>query len=273
MELERCRDIAPHLRAYALGQVDEAQSMRVQLHLAEGCVACATSLEEMTVRFHMAALPEEPVDLAEDFSARVVAAASRVEQESPEPVVVYPQTPERALLWTLLALSFLMVSVVAFWGHRQGQALVSSQARADFMEQAATRSVNELRSVHSIVLGLGDPRSPIVDISAGSDGIESVQARIHHNHSSGELWLRVLNLPPVDIDTAYVLWLGALGSEQLVGSLMPQVTSQGGSSQFDVPADTPLPARLSLRQQSSASIEAGAVGGQIVFEVELAAKN
>jgi hypothetical protein len=166
-----------------------------------------------------------------------------------------------------------MVAAVAFWGHRQEQALVSSQARADFMEQAATRSVNELRSVHSIVRRLGDPRSAIVDVSSGSEGFATVQARIHHNPISGELWLRVLNLPSVGTDTAYALWLGPLGSEQAVGSLIPQVTSQGGSSQFELPVDTSLPVRLSLRQQSSSSVEAGVISGQMVFEVELAARD
>jgi hypothetical protein len=273
MELDRCSDITAYLNAYALGQVDETQSMRVQLHLAEGCVGCATRLEEMTVRFHLAALPEQPIDLPEAFSERVLAAASRVEQERPEPVIVYPQTPERALLWTLLALSLLMVSAVAFWGHRQEQALSSALARADFMEQATTRTVNELRSVHSIVRRLGDPRSAIVDVSAGSGAFATVQARIHHNQVAGELWLRVLSLPPTDTETSYALWLGEVGSEQLVGVLLPQVTSQGGSSQFEIPADGSFPARLSLRQQSSSSVEAGQAGGLLVFETALTARD
>ena len=269
MELDRCRDLEASLGPYALGQVDERLSMRVQLHLAEGCVACATRLEELVVRFHLSALPEQAGSLPDAFSERVLEAAAGVEQDRPEPVVVYPQTPERALLWTLVALSFVMVAVVAFWGQRQERELRSIQVRSEFMEQAAQRTVDEVGALRSVVRRLTDPRSQVVDVSATGETFAAVSARILFNPASRELWFRVSGLPPIDTDGRYALWLGEASSMRLLGALLPQVTSQGGSSHFEIPGDVALPVALRLHRQSASSLEAGTVGDDLVLEAVL----
>lgn len=269
MEVDRCRDLEASLGSYALGQADERLSMRVQLHLAEGCVGCATRLEGLVVRFHLAGLPDQPGVLPDSFAERVAEATAGVAQDRPEPVVVYPETPERALLWTLVALSFVMVAAVAFWGERQERDLRSVQARSDFMEQAAQRTVDELGALQSVVRRVTDPRSQVVDISATAAAFPTVQARIIYTPASGELWFRATDLPPVGNNGRYALWLGAEGSELFVGALLPQVTEQGGTSHFEIPGDVALPAVLRLHRQSAASLEEVTVGEDLVLEAML----
>jgi hypothetical protein len=243
--------------------------MRVQLHLAEGCVGCATRLEELVVRFHLAALPEQAGSLPDAFSERVLEAAGSVEQDRPEPVIVYPQTSERALLWTLVALSFVMVAAVTFWGQRQERDLRSVQARSEFMEQAAQRTVDELGALRSVVRRLTDPRSQVADVFATGEAFTAVRARILYNPASRDLWFRVSGLPPIDADGRYALWLGAAGSERLLGALLPQVLSHGGSSHFEISDDVTLPVALRLHRQSVASLEAGTAGDDLVLEAVL----
>ncbi len=269
MELDRCSDLEASLGAYALGQVDERLSMRVQLHLAEGCVGCATRLEELVVRFHLAALPEQAGLLPDAFSERVLRAAVSVEQDRPEPVIVYPQTPERPLLWTLVALSFVMVAAVAFWGQRQERDLRSVQARSEFMEQAAQRTVDELGALQSVVRRMTDPSSQMVDVSTTGAAFAAVRTRILYNPVSREIWLRASGLPPTDADGRYALWLGVAGSDRLLGALLPQVLGHGGTSHFELPGDVTLPVALRLYRQSVSSLEAGAVGDDLVLEAIL----
>ena len=266
MELDRCSDLASLLPAYALGEVDERLSMRVQLHLAEGCVSCARRLEELVVRFHIAALPEQPTTLSASFAERVLTAAAGVQQERPEPLIVYPQPPERGLLWTLVALSLLTVAAVAFWGHRQQAALGEALARASFMERAALRSVDELGALQSIVRRVTDPRLRVGDARGEGEDFSAVRARALFDATSSELWLRVLGLPPMAPHQGYVLWqVWTEGESQLVGVLLPQLIAQGGTSHFDLPASEQDSVSIVLTRQPLSSLDGGPAGVEVLM--------
>jgi hypothetical protein len=269
MEIDRCRDLQTELGRYATGLADERLSMRVQLHLAEGCAPCAGRLEELTVRFHLAALRGGPAAPPAELEESLLVAASGCEQEAIEPLVLYPETSERALLWTLVALSLLMVAAVAFWGSGQVSRSATLQSRALAMERAASISVEQLGTLRSVVRRVTDPRLPVTDLSGSGAGYEPVRARLVYDLGRGELWLRLHALPKPSTDQVYALWLGEPGEEQLVGSLLAQIVESGSTSHFVVAAGLVAPFRLSLRLQTRSDLAQSGPGGALVFSETL----
>jgi len=272
MEIDRCRDLQADLSRYATGLGDERLSMRVQLHLAEGCAPCAVHLEELTVRFHLAALSGGPAAPPAELEEPLVAAASACEQERVEPLVLYPETSERALLWTLVGLSLVMVAAVAWWGSGQRSHSASLQSRALAMERAASISVDQLGTLRSVVRRVTDPRLPVTDLRGSGPGHEQVRARLVYDLERGELWLRLLALPEPAAEAVYVLWLGEPGEERLVGALHAQLVESGSTSHFSVAGGLQSPFRLSLRLQNSGSLAEPTPGGVLVFSERLGAE-
>jgi len=271
MEIDRCRDLEEHLEEYAVGLADHSVGMRIQVHLAEGCSHCAQRIEERMVRFHTDVLAEEPGFVPEDLGEKVLAAIASCPQEQPEPVIVYPESNERRLLWILLALAVAMVAAVAWWASAQRVELAAAQRQARIFEQATSRNAEQTEVLQSMLSRLTDPRVAIVDLHGSGESFAAVRARVMCDLQRAELTLRVLSLPPPEEGQVYSLWLGERGNERLLGSLLPQIVDRSGTSKFRLPKDLVMPFRLSLSRQARSSMATIAMADEVVFSSTLAA--
>ena len=251
MELDRCRDLEDQLPRYALGLADKVFAMRIQLHLAEGCVVCAGRVEEVLVAFHHSALPSQAQPVPADFVDRVLRRVDGLDQEPCEASSVYPAPPERALLWTLLLLGLLMVCAVAWWGQGQGQLRAEAQARVDRLELAMQRSAEDIRALQSLAGRLGDPRLRVVDGQSSGDQLQGVLGRALLDPDRQELWLRVVGLAPAAEELDYVLWHVTEDQALFLGVLAPVVLAQQTSSYFALAEDRQEIGQLSIHRQES----------------------
>jgi anti-sigma factor RsiW len=140
MEMDRCRDVQPFLPACAAGFAEPGEEMRVETHLAMGCAACAAELEQLYEAFHALPLAFAAPSLSEAAAERLAQSVGGREQETHEVPILFPETRERRLLWTLLACFVLALLAAAFWG-RDMQRRLERAEREAMSAQQQTRSV------------------------------------------------------------------------------------------------------------------------------------
>lgn len=167
MELDRCGDIKHHLPAFVTGDLDPGTSLRVQRHLGDVCAACAVEIEVLNAAFQRIPLAQAAVPLPEgalDVLAQKIGSEPQREREVP---IVFRDTNEGKLAWTLVLLAMAALIAVGFWGRTVDRELTAAQAATRAAEVQTRRVVDDYRSldqrarsIHDELEGLKASQSP-----------------------------------------------------------------------------------------------------------------
>jgi hypothetical protein len=243
MEVDRCRDIRPHFVEVALGSVDSSAANRIRLHLSEGCPACASELERVLEAYFGIPLAFEPVLLPESAEADLRAAVAKVTQLTDDAAIVYSETNERRLLWTLVALCILSVVAAAWWGNKQVNAVAWAETAQRSAEQQARAMAADYRLVRerlvpaeALATLVADPSAIVVDLYDNGD-----RARARAVLDWPEK--RALIIPPnqpAPPETTFVLWLRSGDSVTRIGPLQLDLDAGPSPHPFALP-DTATP--------------------------------
>jgi hypothetical protein len=147
MELDRCVDLKEHLPAFVTGDLDPNMSLRVQRHLGDACAACAVKIEELHAAFQRIPLAHVPVSLPEgSVDALVERIGSQPQQERDVPIV-FRETNEGKLAWTLVLLAMAALIAVGFWGRSADRDLQAAEAATHAAQVQTRRVVDRYRSL------------------------------------------------------------------------------------------------------------------------------
>jgi hypothetical protein len=150
MELDRCRDLRDCLPTFVTSDLDANRTLRVQKHLGDTCGPCATEIEALHAAFQRIPLALAPCPLPEGSLGALVDKIASQPQEEREQPIVFRDTNEGKLAWTLVLLAMAALIAVGFWGWTMER----TSARDLSAAEAATRSAQ--RQTRSVV---GDYRS------------------------------------------------------------------------------------------------------------------
>lgn len=119
MEIDRCRDLREHLVPFVMGATERSVELRLELHLAQGCAACATEIQALQEAWYYLPLGLPPQPLLEGSAQLLSRNIGARPQEFVEVPIVYPDTDERRLLVTLLVLFGVALFAAALWARTQ----------------------------------------------------------------------------------------------------------------------------------------------------------
>jgi hypothetical protein len=260
MEMDRCTDLREHFVGYVTGVTERVTDLRIQLHLSEGCATCAGELEALQAAFQRVPLGFPPQPLVPGGGEAVAKKIASSSQELREVPIVYPETNERKLAWTLVILFGVALAAAAFWGRYQVVELDQARGKAAF-EAAQTRRVAgdhaELRDranrIESHLLALTDPRVSTHDFPPAADGAR-MRAFVHLE--AGALTLSFHGFADPAEGQTLALWWGADDRWTRIGEVPPH----DGGAAFVLPEGAALPARLQVTSEP-ADVEAPAPTG------------
>jgi len=267
MDVDRCRDIRPHFVAVALGTVEAGPANRVRLHLSEGCPACAAELETVLEAYYGLPLAFPPVPVPEGAAEALRAAAEETAQLEAEPAIVYAETNERRLLWTLLFLMIGAVVAAAWWGQRQvedaewaaqGRRAAEAQARSMAADYRMVRE--RLVPAEALASLVADPTSVVVDLFDNA-GVARGRAVLDWPR---ERALLVPPAQPAPPDTTFVLWLRSGEALVRVGPLAVDPDVGPSPQPFALP-ELPGPGVvLELYASPNADVDAESPAGDVL---------
>jgi hypothetical protein len=142
MELDRCRDIEGYLPAFVTGDLSPSLTLRVQKHLGDTCASCAGRIERLNDAFQRLPLTVQPCPLPEGSLDLLVEKIGDQPQEQREEPIVFRETNEGRLAWTLVFLAMAALIAVGFWG-RWTESEIESAHRAKEAADRQTRQVVE----------------------------------------------------------------------------------------------------------------------------------
>ncbi len=119
MELDRCRDLREHFVPFVVGNAPRSVELRLELHLAQGCAACASDIDDLQTAWYAIPLSMPPQPLLDGAPALLARNVGSRPQEMVEVPIVYPETNERRLLVTLVILFGVALFAAALWGRSQ----------------------------------------------------------------------------------------------------------------------------------------------------------
>jgi len=259
MDVDRCRDIRPHFVDVALGTVGAGPANRVRLHLSEGCPACAAELEGVLEAYYGIPAAFGPVALPEGSAEALRAVAEKTPQLDPDPAIVYAETNERRLLWTLVFLMIAAVVAAAWWGQRKAEETAwAVDARRAAEAQSRTmaadyRAVRErLVPAEALASLVADPTSIVVDLYDDAD-LARARAVLDWPRK------RALIVPPTQApppETTFVLWLRSGDVSTRIGPLVVDPEVGASPHPFALP-DVPGPGvTLELYATPNAELDA-----------------
>ncbi|MEE2830640.1 MAG: hypothetical protein VX498_15740 [Myxococcota bacterium] len=123
MELDRCEDLRSFYPAFVRGELDPSTTLRIQKHLGDVCASCAAEIEELHSAFQAIPLADGPVPLPEGSADALVARLSKQAQEEAETPIVFRESNEGRLAWTLVLLAMAALIAVGFWGRNMDRQL------------------------------------------------------------------------------------------------------------------------------------------------------
>jgi len=142
MELDRCRDIEGYLPAFVTGDLSPSLTLRVQKHLGDTCASCAGRIESLNEAFQRLPLTVQSCPLPEGSLDLLVEKISEQPQEQREEPIVFRDTNEGRLAWTLVLLAVAALIAVGFWG-RWAESEMEDARRAKDAADRQTRQVIE----------------------------------------------------------------------------------------------------------------------------------
>jgi len=142
MELDRCVDIKDHLPAFVTGDLDPNTTLRVQRHLGDACGACAVKIEKLHAAFQRIPLAHPPVALPEGSVDALVERIGGQPQQTREVPIVFRETNEGKLAWSLVLFAMVALIAVGFWGRSVARDIQSARD-ATHAAQVQTRRVVE----------------------------------------------------------------------------------------------------------------------------------
>jgi hypothetical protein len=147
MELDRCGDIKHHLPAFVTGDLDPNTTLRVQRHLGDVCAACAVEIETLNAAFQRIPLAQAEIPLPEgavDVLVRKIGGEPQQEREVP---IVFRETNEGKLAWTLVLLAMAALIAVGFWARTVDRELKAAESATRAAEVQTRRVVDDYRSL------------------------------------------------------------------------------------------------------------------------------
>jgi len=140
MEIDRCSDLKEHLPAFVTGDLDSNTTLRVQKHLGDVCAACTVEIETLHAAFQRLPLAQAPCPLPGDSFELLVENIAAQSQEEREVPIVFRETNEGKLAWTLVLLAMAALIAVGFWGRNTERDLRAAET-AKQTSEIQTRSV------------------------------------------------------------------------------------------------------------------------------------
>jgi hypothetical protein len=147
MELDRCVDIKEHLPAFVTGDLDPNTTLRIQRHLGDACAPCAVKIEGLHAAFQRIPLAHVPVSLPEGSIDALVDRIGKQPQQERDVPIVFRDTNEGKLAWTLVLLAMAALISVGFWGRSTDRELRSAQSAARAAQVQTRRVVDEYRNL------------------------------------------------------------------------------------------------------------------------------
>ena len=166
MELDRCVDIKDDLPAFVTGDLDSNTTLRVQRHLGDACAACAVKIEELHAAFQRIPLAQVPVSLPEGSVDALVERIGNQPQQERDVPIVFRETNEGKLAWTLVLLAMAALIAVGFWGRSADRDLQAAEAATRAAQVQTRRVVDDYRNLDE----------KLVRIAAELDAVKASQA-------------------------------------------------------------------------------------------------
>jgi len=226
--MDRCRDLRPLYGAYAAEATSREDAMRIQLHLSDGCAACAVEIEQLMEAFHAIPLGFAPVEAPAGSRQRLLDEIARTPQEPRDVPVLFPEADRNRLWKVLAALSAVAVAAMAWWGasvNKQVARLEGELSRAGMATTVDTRSLErQIAEMQAVLSNVAVPDARILDLR-GEAGDPEGRLFLDVQGGVATLVITPLGAPPEG--QLHHIWL--LGDEpRLLGRLPPQVSAQGG---------------------------------------------
>ncbi|MBA3488033.1 MAG: anti-sigma factor [Longispora sp.] len=188
--------------AYVLDALDDLERVAVERHVAD-CMACSTEVAELratAARLGGATAVTPPSDLR----TRVMSDVHRTRQEAPKPRVVEqmvarPVVPRRRM-WLVAAMAAAITAVAV------GSTTYVTQQRMIVAERERGTAERANASRWESLMTAPDARVVVRDVTGGG------RVSVVVSEQRGEAAVMMTDLPAVDRDHAYQLWLITEGS-------------------------------------------------------------
>ncbi|MCO4768442.1 MAG: anti-sigma factor [Deltaproteobacteria bacterium] len=231
--MDRCRDLRPMYAAFAADSASRADAMRIQLHLGDGCAACAVEIEQLMESYYAIPLGLTPRSAPEGSRDSLLEEIARTPQEQHEVPVLFPET-DRLRLWKVLtALSAVAVIAVAWWGKTQTDGIEQIEgeaARARMMGTVDTRSLErQVGQLSETLQSAASPRADVINLAG-----EGRVARIFLDAASGVATLSSEALGDPGDGNLHHVWLVQGDTPTLLGRIPPGFSREGGQIRFRV---------------------------------------
>ena len=250
MEHDRCVDLREHYPAFVTGDLSPNLTLRVQQHLSEVCGSCSTEIEALHDAFQRLPLAKASCALPEGSVEALTQKIGAQSQEVREVPIVFRETNERKLAWTLVLFATLALIAVGFWARRIDRRLVGTEDARQAAE-AQTRVVsNQYRDLENRALGLQADRDALTDPRVASKNLSAVEGegsvRAFLNLSVGHVVLTMVGLPEPGADQRYEVWWGGDAAWSYLGAIDQGVLRSGGARSFTLPEGAEAGAVLRL---------------------------
>ena len=176
MELDRCRDLKDFLPTFVTSDLDPNKTLRVQKHLGDACGPCAHEIEALHAAFQRLPLAQAPCLLPEGSLEALVEKIAAEPQEEREQPIVFRETNEGKLAWTLVLLAMAALIAVGFWGWTMERTSAGDLGAAEAATRAAERQtrsvVNDYRSLDAKARSLEAELKALKDAQAEAQSPE-----------------------------------------------------------------------------------------------------
>lgn len=229
--MDRCRDLKPLFPAYAADTASRAEQLRIQLHLGDGCAACALELERLMEAFHAIPLSLKPIPAPTGSRDNLMDEVRRTGQEPLEVPVLYPETDANRLWKVLVGLSAIAGVAVAFWARTQTTEVTRLEGEVTQTQMMGTvdsksleRQVQELRTV---LKATANPRAHVIDLAG-----DTATARLFLDVPGGVATLSAEPFGALSDEKLHHVWLLDGEDPSLLGRIPPGFSHQGGQLRF-----------------------------------------
>jgi hypothetical protein len=233
--MDRCRDLRALFPAYAADRTSRGDAMRVQLHLGDGCAACAVELEQLMEAFHAVPLGLTPAAPGPGTRQSLLDEVGATPQEAVQVPDLYPDNDPNRLWKVLVGLAALALFAAAWWG--QGQLDEVARLRGEVTRAAMTSGVDtrslerQVSELKATLQAATSPTAVVVDLTG-----DAGRARLFLDDEGDVATIasRTLGGAPDD-GQLHHLWLVQGEQVSLLGRLPPAFSQRGGQLRFHMP--------------------------------------
>ncbi len=231
--MDRCRDLKALFPSYAAETASRSDQLRIQLHLGDGCAACAVELERLMEAFHAIPLSLKPVPTTAGSRDKLIDEVQQTSQEPLDVPVLYPETDTNRLWKVLVGLSAIAVIAVAFWGRSQTEEVTRLQSeveRTGMMGTVDTRSLErQVLELRTTLRTTANPRAQLIDLSGNGRA-----ARLFLDPAGGVATLSAEPFGELPDGKLHHIWLVEGTDARLLGRLPPGFSQRGGQLRFQL---------------------------------------